>query len=379
MTIFFVGRRRSDAFTGYGVGVTTQENAFYLLGTDNNWGAFTAGVNHSSGELMGTISRVFTVKRENEATNNVRLRANGAVKVISSGNTASGRVTSDIGSAAGVQPLNLDLHELIIYNRSLSDAEVTLVENLLNKKWKFFSEKIINAPTQLSGCIVWLDGMDRGSITTNATGSVSQWNDKSGLSNHATQSDNTRRPEYRATAFGGLPCVDYNSGSVTARNLATPNISLSAFTTFTVVIGTSGFVWAHNADTVNGAWCFSQNNDSIRCVRGGSYSVKNVGPNPATWIADGARKVVAVRFGGNWDSFIARTNGSNPGASESVAGVSKVDPGLTTVTGPFYLGNRAALITSLAGLIAEHIVFGRALSDAETSLVESYLARKWNI
>ncbi len=51
-------------------------------------------------------------------------------------------------------------------------------------------------PTNLTGCVMWLQAGVANIQTNPANGRVSQWNDLSGSGNHATQSDANRQPLY---------------------------------------------------------------------------------------------------------------------------------------------------------------------------------------
>ena len=50
------------------------------------------------------------------------------------------------------------------------------------------------SPEDLPSTVMWLDGTDLSTLTTNASGQVSQWRDVSGNSNHASQGSATLQP-----------------------------------------------------------------------------------------------------------------------------------------------------------------------------------------
>jgi hypothetical protein len=237
-------------------------------------------------------------------------------------------------------------------------------------------ERFIDAPTALSGCVLWLDAMDRSTVVADATGSVSQWSDKSGLGNDAEQSNNLRRPEYRLTAFNGYPCIDYNTGSVTSRVLQTSDVSLTSHTFFAVVRGdaSSGVLLCHKDDAT--AYVLGTTEVSHRAGRSGIFSDKNVS---TTWIRDGLKKVVATRYNGEHASNLSWVNGVMNDINNRASSLTNRDPGTATATGPIYVGNQQTPNSPHRGVIAEVIVFSRALSDAERVLVERYLIKKWGI
>ena len=107
------------------------------------------------------------------------------------------------------------LGEILIYNQALSDSEMAKIETYLSTKWDISiasNAKRYNlgakdssnnnhhgvlrktfSPSDLSTLNLWLDASDSASIT-HSSNAVSQWNDKSGNNNHATQSTSSKQP-----------------------------------------------------------------------------------------------------------------------------------------------------------------------------------------
>ena len=73
-------------------------------------------------------------------------------------------------------------------------------------------------PTNLTGCVMWLQAGAANIQTNNAAGRVSQWNDLSGNNNHAVQTNEVnRQPLYQESGPGGYPTLyfdvrNYNNG-----------------------------------------------------------------------------------------------------------------------------------------------------------------------
>jgi hypothetical protein len=63
-------------------------------------------------------------------------------------------------------------------------------------------------PAQITTAL-WLDAADSETITE-SSGSVSQWDDKSGSGNHATQSSGSLQPNKDRTTLNGLPVVSFD-------------------------------------------------------------------------------------------------------------------------------------------------------------------------
>jgi hypothetical protein len=75
-------------------------------------------------------------------------------------------------------------------------------------------------PTSLPNLLVWLDGADVSTITRSG-GLISQWADKSGNANHATQATGANQPSYGASQINGLSCPVF-AGSPDSLTLTTP-------------------------------------------------------------------------------------------------------------------------------------------------------------
>lgn len=75
--------------------------------------------------------------------------------------------------------------------------------------WTITPQQKVNwTPANVSTAL-WFDANDSGTIT-NVSGTVSQWNDKSGNSRHATQPTSGSRPAYSATGFNSKPCLTFD-------------------------------------------------------------------------------------------------------------------------------------------------------------------------
>jgi hypothetical protein len=236
--------------------------------------------------------------------------------------------------------------------------------------------RFIDSPTELSGCIMWFDGMDRSSITADATGSVSQWSDKSGLDNHAVQTDNTRRPFFSVTASNGMPGLDWTSTVSNGRGLQVSDISLSTYTVLAVCRGEGGgtYLYVHVDDTT-GDYLFTSTNATSAVRRSAANSFFDITPN---WSVGTPTSVLTKTYGGSRATHNVWVNGVKQPTKFIING-GFGEPGLATLTGTFFVGKDANSAIGWRGKMHEFIVFGRPLSDAERSMVERYLNRKWGV
>jgi len=69
--------------------------------------------------------------------------------------------------------------------------------------------KIITKPTQIDGCMMWLDAADAESVVLSSS-NVTNWLDKSGLGNHMSQGTSSYQPTWSATASNGKGGVTFD-------------------------------------------------------------------------------------------------------------------------------------------------------------------------
>ena len=95
--------------------------------------------------------------------------------------------------------------------------------------------------------VIWYDAGDPGTLTTNASGRVSQWDDKSGNGRHATNAVVANQPTYLPAGwFNGLQTVSCENGSYFLR-LALPVPSTQAvFTVAKPQISTFNCLFLNN-------------------------------------------------------------------------------------------------------------------------------------
>jgi hypothetical protein len=77
--------------------------------------------------------------------------------------------------------------------------------------WEFPAQYGLWSPANITTSL-WLDAADPNTVTT-VGGAVSQWNDKSGNSRHASQGTASNRPVYQSAAQNGLNVVRFTAAS----------------------------------------------------------------------------------------------------------------------------------------------------------------------
>ena len=225
-------------------------------------------------------------------------------------------------------------------------------------------------PTQMSGCVLWLDGMDpAGTGIAPSTGAtISTWNDKSVSAKHATKGGT---PTY--VAGGG---VNFN-GSAFFYNLAfTQNLSQRSI--FIIMqenthTGTSGVFPLIPTPSSGQDWTTTsgmtiETSSGLRFYGNtGSYS-SDLG-NPTLLV----KAIYYDSMNGTAGSgFLNGTNATNVTAGYTAGtcsgyGVGARWPGSTSMN------------SWLNGKVYEILFFNRPLIALERQQVEGYLAQKWGL
>jgi len=68
-------------------------------------------------------------------------------------------------------------------------------------------------PSQLSDLVLWLDADDTDTITLDGSDNVEQWDDKSGLNKHATQTTSESRPTYAISGMNGKGAISFDGNN----------------------------------------------------------------------------------------------------------------------------------------------------------------------
>jgi len=161
-----------------------------------------------------------------------------------SGNTNTNGFNIGVFNPTNGGSHSFDMGEGIVYNSILSDTQRQQVEGYLAWKWGLQSSLVtthpnsttayvpfpfptsipvastkIWSPTRISGTQLWLDGADVSSMTVSGT-SVTQWNDKSGNANNATQSTGAYQPTYSLSNvyFNGSTYMNLPNGTLPSGN-----------------------------------------------------------------------------------------------------------------------------------------------------------------
>ena len=215
-------------------------------------------------------------------------------------------------------------------------------------------------PADLPTLALWLDAAAEATFTTDATG-ISEWRDRSGRGNHATQTTAAARPARNASRWVEFRGTDFMNGTMVAETLPT---SLQATVAFRKTTGANSYEAhpftrgtanvARPLDYYNGT-LFTGNASSFASVAGVNIATQTSWTTLSTLVS----------------GTLIRQHRNGALATDSPGARPYGDP-----LGTYHLGTRADQATRLTGDVRE-IVITPQLSDADRQRLEGYLAWKW--
>ena len=362
---------------------------------------FQAGFAYGSSFQTGSAYRIVSTNCSNPGSSStVSIWFNGTNQNIGGWNFYGAGTTAITGVTIGARKdliyFSGTIAEIIVYSTALSSTDQKTIEGYLAQKWGLTANlpaghpgltttiyapvvsgnrTVITkipyyqkfSPTQISGCQLWMDAADITTMTI-ATGSISQWNDKSGngysFSNNATLTPwNYGSSYYPTITYGGLNklnVVTFNTQSLGCVDVF-PAGNAQSFSIF--LVGTS--FMGRGEDGYGGGWSVSIPDylGSIVLVANGAvgYTMTN-----------GSGLLNYLELSQGTTSVINTYNSGSLVQSQSVGNYT-----LRTSSIGLEIGRRSGYYKN--GYIAEILIYTRVLSSTERQQVESYLAQKWGL
>lgn len=236
------------------------------------------------------------------------------------------------------------------------------------------------SPTDIAGCVAWFDMQDSGNYTDTA-GFITSINNKASA---VAWEEATVPPAFSATAFNGLPCMDFDATQYIVSTEAAVAAALNGDLAYTVFVagqvdtadaslaffgaGYSASLTARtryfgNNVTGSGVWISASRNNANGTVNAESSSgAADTNPHVLEWHTDGATTSIQE------DGATA-----DPDDAAQVTGASAPDR--------VGIGCRAASTPNvlLNGRIGEILLYNTRLSAPNRALVRAYLGTKWGI
>lgn len=297
--------------------------------------------------------------------------------------------------------LNGVIFEIMYFNSPLGVSDRRNIEGYLAQKWgltgslvaghpsltvpvgapvtgvgkqtiSYLPRPILFSPTSITGLRLWMDATDTSSMTFSSGSNISQWRDKSGLSNHATA---TGSPVLTGNSINDYPAIVTSSGQHFTGPTSVTGTTLTVF----AVAKTTRTLPNNGLDQrlvslVNGANVDYGRADSVIALfnqGSGSSSI-------TTWrLSSVAGSVIATNTP---FQVVSKYDGTNGFIWEDGSlGGSSASSGTFGIT-KYGIGNQANPTSeNWNGSIGEVLIYNTALTDTQRQLVEGYLAWKWGL
>ena len=272
---------------------------------------------------------------------------------------------------------NIYLAETLVYTSSPGTYQRQMMEGYLANKWGITSSLPAGHPyksaapipsvsmTLLQNCVLWLDAADATSYTTSGS-NVTQWNDKSGAGNNATQST-TASQATTGTTLNGLNIMNF-TGTRYMQNttMIFPNAPYTIFAVGYTSTNGYGRLLAGYPDAYLFLGTGSGNTQLATFVGNGGWTDTNTDA-PGTSVASAC--IMCMTNNGTTTGLIPYVNGVTLTAKSGTC---------NSFTG-FYIGTSGGGGQPWAGYIAEIMVYNYILSTPQRQYVEGYLAGKWGL
>lgn len=225
----------------------------------------------------------------------------------------------------------------------------------------------IVAPTDIAGCILWLDGADASSVTLSGA-NMTQWNDKSGNSHHATEG--TAWPVWTADPDTGFHKAVFSSSRMVIASTAALNPT-AGVSLFVMCDPTGNDFYGMVVGKDDGAWTsgWSIVIDSTAGV-GLQFQVNGTQRAIATTPPTAGRHLLS----GTYDKVTqtGRLDRVSVGSAANAAAI-------TSNAKPVILGNLSNAFAGnrWLGGMCEVIAYNTGLGTSDRDDVEQFLLSKW--
>ncbi|MDD4018016.1 MAG: hypothetical protein PHV28_08725 [Kiritimatiellae bacterium] len=252
----------------------------------------------------------------------------------------------------------------------MKQASVSVFFHILSAAFLWPAAAGAFEPTNLTGCVMWLQAGAANIQTNNAEGQVSQWSDLSGNGNHAVQTNTlSKQPLYQAAGPGGLPTIFFPESS--RAGLTTETSLTSAYSVFIVTrvldLGELGITWRRLLPSRDANWFLGTYTPGTFCAYMGNAYLTG----PKTFLRSSYQfnrtyTLAAVNTGASQRFYV---NGFDLSVNTSAK----------TAPGRLAIGGAGASNDPSDAQISEVIAYNRALSEEERQQVETYLAGRYGV
>ena len=214
-------------------------------------------------------------------------------------------------------------------------------------------------PSTLPSLKLWLDASDSGSIT-HSSNAVSQWNDKSGNNNHATQSSTGDKPTYSNTGMSGKAGLDFDNDK-----LSIPAIDMEGKTLLAVI----------QPDTSTVQQILSHSSINVQLRLSASNQLQYAASSPLYTNGTASTGTIANNQISIVSFTLDDTLGFSINGTFQDSGVNKGSSGSSIFN---QIGTNGASAERFNGKMGEVLIIS-SVSSSEREKIEGYLAHKWGL
>lgn len=318
----------------------------------------------------------------------------------SGGGTSVLGVGFNDGAPRATQYLTGNIYEVVMYNTSLTNAQRQQVESYLAQKWGLTASLpaghpgltsilyrtqpipltkipyfVRFSPTQILGCSHWFDATDSSTITL-SSGSLTQWNDKSGNGRNLTAVSGFANATVSSAYQNGLNVFNFSGNGLyrtTAGNVSYPLdvyiiVALKSLTTHVDVLG-MGDTSVDNFNSLT----FAESAASRWHNGSSGGSRQTISTSNETSLS-----FLLIQWSIANGNYLLRRNGTQ------LIQASRTYSFNNSATAIFQIGfrhtdNVYGTQANFRGYIGEIIVFNNQIGTTDRQNVESYLAQKWGL
>lgn len=230
--------------------------------------------------------------------------------------------------------------------------------------WNVPVVELAFTPRRITNLVGWYDGADTSSIIQSG-GDVSQWSDKSGNGNHATQAVGVNQPKTGTRTLNGRNTIAYNGVD---DYLKLPSGMLSIPTGANTILAVfQNDNTTQVARSISGKTGATTNYGLLYIDTVNQFSFRNGGNNQLAYTPDTSAHIYGLRRNGTTlDGYLAGSVGSTSTASN-----------VTLDELNFAWDNANTGGQAFGGTQAEIVFYSRDLTNAEINLVALYFSAKW--
>jgi len=256
------------------------------------------------------------------------------------------------------KPLNANMHELIVLNKSAPYNERNKIYSYLSEKWNL---PITNGPALNS--TIWLDSNNNSSITVDGSNNILTWSD---ISNN----------RYPITINGTKPILQtVNNMKVAYFNGSNVNIGIPPFTGSN---NTIYIVFSANTNTTTNSRLISFNNGT-NDYSSSSFNVNSNTNNGTLQYNTTSNYYQTIPFNNNLYIYTIQTNNNNVNISINNYLVNSFTNSQNYNYITLDLGSLSGNSKNWIGYIPEFIYYNTALDTNSHTGTIKYLANKWSI